>query len=165
MSQDLTYEQALDKLDATLKRLEDGDLSLDDALTAVDEARIYLKVCTDPLGGGWRVRRTAAHPIRRCLSPASLWSSCDPLALRRLPYEAALFVRAERFSWWRRCSGTASRRCRGPLPYAYVGWRSTSRQAWSGFPAAFPNRFPSGRPVIGLAPHITCSALRFGRGA
>jgi exodeoxyribonuclease VII small subunit len=49
MSEDLTYEQALEKLDATLKRLEDGDLSLDDALTAVDEARIYLKLCTDRL--------------------------------------------------------------------------------------------------------------------
>ena len=49
MSEELTYEQALEKLDVTLKRLEDGDLSLDDALTAVDEARIYLKVCMDRL--------------------------------------------------------------------------------------------------------------------
>ena len=49
MSQDLTYEQALEKLDAQLKLLEDGDLSLDDALKAVDEARIYLKVCTERL--------------------------------------------------------------------------------------------------------------------
>jgi exodeoxyribonuclease VII small subunit len=49
MSQDLTYEQALEKLDATLKVLEDGDLSLEDALKAVDEARVYLKVCTERL--------------------------------------------------------------------------------------------------------------------
>jgi len=50
MNQDLlTYEQALEKLDATLKVLEDGDLSLDDGLKAVDEARIYLKVCTERL--------------------------------------------------------------------------------------------------------------------
>jgi exodeoxyribonuclease VII small subunit len=49
VSQDLTYEQALEKLDATLKLLEDGDLGLEDALKAVDEARIYLKVCTDRL--------------------------------------------------------------------------------------------------------------------
>lgn len=49
MTEELTYEQALAKLDEKLKVLEDGELSLDDALKAVDEARIYLKVCTDRL--------------------------------------------------------------------------------------------------------------------
>jgi exodeoxyribonuclease VII small subunit len=49
MSEQLTYEQALEKLDAKLKLLEDGDLSLEDALKAVDEARVYLKVCTERL--------------------------------------------------------------------------------------------------------------------
>jgi exodeoxyribonuclease VII small subunit len=49
MSQDLTYEQALEKLDEKLKLLEDGELGLEDALKAVDQARIYLKVCTDRL--------------------------------------------------------------------------------------------------------------------
>ena len=49
MSQELSYEQALEKLDSTLKLLEDGDLGLEDALKAVDEARIYLKVCTERL--------------------------------------------------------------------------------------------------------------------
>jgi exodeoxyribonuclease VII small subunit len=49
MSQDLTYEQALEKLDEQLKLLEDGNLSLEDALSAVDRARVYLKVCTERL--------------------------------------------------------------------------------------------------------------------
>lgn len=49
MSQDLTYEQALDKLDEQLKLIEDGNLSLDDALKAVDNARVYLKICTERL--------------------------------------------------------------------------------------------------------------------
>jgi exodeoxyribonuclease VII small subunit len=49
LSEELTYEQALEKLDEKLKLLEDGDLSLEDALKAVDEARIYLKVCTERL--------------------------------------------------------------------------------------------------------------------
>ena len=40
MSEQLTYEQALEKLDEKLKLLEDGDLSLEDALKAVDEARV-----------------------------------------------------------------------------------------------------------------------------
>ena len=47
--QDLTYEQALEKLDEQLKLLEDGNLSLDDALNAVDQARVYLKICTERL--------------------------------------------------------------------------------------------------------------------
>jgi exodeoxyribonuclease VII small subunit len=46
---DLTYEQALEKLDEKLKLLEDGDLSLETALKAVDEARVYLKICTERL--------------------------------------------------------------------------------------------------------------------
>jgi exodeoxyribonuclease VII small subunit len=49
LSQDLTYEQALEKLDEQLKLLEDGNLSLDAALKAVDDARIYLKICTERL--------------------------------------------------------------------------------------------------------------------
>ena len=49
MSEELTYEQALAKLDEKLKLLEDGDLSLEDALKAVDDARVYLKVCTERL--------------------------------------------------------------------------------------------------------------------
>jgi exodeoxyribonuclease VII small subunit len=49
MSEQLTYEQALEKLDEKLKLLEDGDLSLEEALKAVDEARVYLLVCTERL--------------------------------------------------------------------------------------------------------------------
>jgi exodeoxyribonuclease VII small subunit len=49
LNQDLTYEQALEKLDSQLRLLEDGNLSLEDALKAVDEARVYLKICTERL--------------------------------------------------------------------------------------------------------------------
>jgi exodeoxyribonuclease VII small subunit len=49
MSEELTYEQALEKLDQQLKLLEDGDLSLEAALKAVDAARVYLKICTERL--------------------------------------------------------------------------------------------------------------------
>jgi len=49
VTEELTYEQALQKLDEKLKLLEDGDLSLEAALAAVDEARVYLKVCTERL--------------------------------------------------------------------------------------------------------------------
>jgi exodeoxyribonuclease VII small subunit len=49
MTEEPTYEQALEKLDEKLKLLEDGDLGLEDALKAVDEARVYLKICTERL--------------------------------------------------------------------------------------------------------------------
>jgi exodeoxyribonuclease VII small subunit len=49
MNEQLTYEQALEKLDQKLKLLEDGDLTLEDALKAVDDARVYLKICTERL--------------------------------------------------------------------------------------------------------------------
>ena len=49
MSQDLTYEQALEKLDEQLRLLEDGNLSLEGALKAVDDARVYLLICTERL--------------------------------------------------------------------------------------------------------------------
>jgi exodeoxyribonuclease VII small subunit len=49
MSEELTYEQALEKLDEKLKLLEDGEIGLEDALKAVDEARVYLRVCADRL--------------------------------------------------------------------------------------------------------------------
>ena len=49
MTDELTYEQSLEKLDQKLKLLEDGNLSLDDALKAVEEARSYLKICSDRL--------------------------------------------------------------------------------------------------------------------
>ena len=45
MTEELSYEQALELLDRRLKSLEDGDLSLDEALSLVDEARTYLRVC------------------------------------------------------------------------------------------------------------------------
>jgi len=49
VNEELTYERALELLDRKLKALEDGDLSLDEALAAVDEARGYLRVCEQRL--------------------------------------------------------------------------------------------------------------------
>jgi exodeoxyribonuclease VII small subunit len=45
VTDDLSYERALELLDQRLKALEDGDLALDEALKVVDEARAYLLVC------------------------------------------------------------------------------------------------------------------------
>ena len=62
MSTELTYEQALEKLDEKLKLLEDGELSLEDALKAVDEARVYLKVCTERLEAARHKIEVRAEP-------------------------------------------------------------------------------------------------------
>jgi exodeoxyribonuclease VII small subunit len=62
MSQELTYEQALEKLDETLKLLEDGNLSLDDALSAVDKARVYLKLCNERLEAARKKIEVRAEP-------------------------------------------------------------------------------------------------------
>jgi exodeoxyribonuclease VII small subunit len=45
VSEELTYERALELLDARLRSLEEGDLSLEAAMKAVEEARTYLTVC------------------------------------------------------------------------------------------------------------------------
>ena len=62
MSQDLTYEQALEKLDETLKLLEDGNLSLDGALDAVEKARVYLKICNERLEAARKKIEVRAEP-------------------------------------------------------------------------------------------------------
>ena len=62
MTPELTYEQALEKLDEKLKLLEDGELGLEDALKAVDEARIYLKTCTDRLEDARKKIEVRAEP-------------------------------------------------------------------------------------------------------
>jgi exodeoxyribonuclease VII small subunit len=59
---DLTYEQALEKLDEKLKLLEDGELSLEDALKAVDDARVYLKICMERLEAARHKIEVRAEP-------------------------------------------------------------------------------------------------------
>jgi exodeoxyribonuclease VII small subunit len=41
----LTYEQALAQLDATLRSLEEGKLTLEEAIAAVARGREYLQLC------------------------------------------------------------------------------------------------------------------------
>jgi len=52
----------LEKLDQTLKLLEDGDLSLDAALTAVEQARVYLKICNERLEAARKKIEVRAEP-------------------------------------------------------------------------------------------------------
>jgi exodeoxyribonuclease VII small subunit len=54
--EELTYEQALELFDARLRALEEGNLSLEEAIAAVEEGRRYLKVCEAKL-------ETARHKI------------------------------------------------------------------------------------------------------
>ena len=43
--EELTYEQALELFDARLRALEEGNLTLEQAIAAVAEGRRYLKIC------------------------------------------------------------------------------------------------------------------------
>jgi exodeoxyribonuclease VII small subunit len=43
--EDLSYEEALELFDARLRALEEGKLTLEQAIEAVAEGRRYLKVC------------------------------------------------------------------------------------------------------------------------
>jgi exodeoxyribonuclease VII small subunit len=45
LDQSLTYEQALAQLDATLRSLEEGKLTLEEAIAAVARGREYLQLC------------------------------------------------------------------------------------------------------------------------
>ena len=45
IEESLTYEQALAQLDATLQALEEGKLSLEEAIAAVARGRDYLQLC------------------------------------------------------------------------------------------------------------------------
>lgn len=49
MTEELTYEQALDKLEETLKRMESDKLSLDDAVKAAEDAQRYFRICVQRL--------------------------------------------------------------------------------------------------------------------
>lgn len=44
-TEELSYEQALELFDARLRALEEGNLSLEEAIGAVEEGRRYLKIC------------------------------------------------------------------------------------------------------------------------
>ena len=56
----LSYEQALARLDETLRTLEDGKISLEDAIAAVARGREYLQLAgrlsclPEHAAGGWR---------------------------------------------------------------------------------------------------------------
>ncbi|HVD01194.1 MAG TPA: exodeoxyribonuclease VII small subunit [Candidatus Dormibacteraeota bacterium] len=43
--EDLSYEQAIELFDARLRALEEGNLTLEQAIEAVAEGRRYLKIC------------------------------------------------------------------------------------------------------------------------
>jgi len=48
-AEDLSYEQALELFDARLRALEEGNLTLEQAIEAVAEGRGYLKICETKL--------------------------------------------------------------------------------------------------------------------
>lgn len=68
--EDLTYEQALDLFDARLRALEEGNLSLEQAIEAVAEGRSYLKICEAKL-------EAARHKIEVRPEPQAVPAAAD----------------------------------------------------------------------------------------
>jgi len=80
----LTYEQALAQLDATLRALEEGKLSLEDAIAAVARGREYLQLCERKLEEARQ--RIESLPVRE-----------EPLLEEDAPHPATVAeLRAER---------------------------------------------------------------------
>lgn len=63
----LTYEQALAQLDATLRSLEEGKLSLEEAIAAVARGREYLQFCERKLEEARQ--RIESLPVKEDLLP------------------------------------------------------------------------------------------------
>jgi exodeoxyribonuclease VII small subunit len=62
LSEELTYEQALDKLEETLKRMESDKLSLDDAVKAAEDAQRYFRICVQRLEEARKKIEVRAEP-------------------------------------------------------------------------------------------------------
>lgn len=58
----ITYEQALAQLDGTLRALEEGKLSLEDAIAAVARGREFLQLCEQKLNEARR--RIESLPVQ-----------------------------------------------------------------------------------------------------
>jgi exodeoxyribonuclease VII small subunit len=69
-AEDLTYEEALDLFDARLRDLEEGNLSLEQAIEAVAEGRRYLKICEAKLDA-------ARHKIEVRPEPQAVPAAAD----------------------------------------------------------------------------------------
>lgn len=48
-SKELTYEQAMEALEAVVQKLDHGDLPLEDAITSFQNGLEYIKVCQEKL--------------------------------------------------------------------------------------------------------------------
>jgi len=73
----MTYEQALKELDTTLRALEEGKLSLEEAIAAVAKGREYLEFCESKLNEARQ--RIETLPVRE-----------DPAADEQAPHPASI---------------------------------------------------------------------------
>ena len=47
--QELTYEQAMEQLELVVRKLDNGELALEDAITSFQDGLEYIKVCQNKL--------------------------------------------------------------------------------------------------------------------
>ena len=68
---ELTFEQALEEFDRRLHALEDGKLSLEEALKAAQEASAFLRVCESRLEAARKRIEVRPEPPETGLSQAT----------------------------------------------------------------------------------------------
>ena len=59
---ELTYEQAMDRLEETLKRMESDKLTLDEAVKAAEDAQRYFRICVQRLEEARKKIEVRAEP-------------------------------------------------------------------------------------------------------
>ena len=59
---DMSFEEALERFDGRLRALEEGRLSLEDAILAAEQASVYLRVCEERLEAARRRVEVRAEP-------------------------------------------------------------------------------------------------------
>jgi exodeoxyribonuclease VII small subunit len=69
---ELTFEQALDELDALVRRMESGELGLDDAIGAYRRGAELARYCQGRLGAAEQEIRKLDNDVLKALDPDEL---------------------------------------------------------------------------------------------
>ncbi len=70
MKKDIKFEEALEKLEDAVRRLESGNMSLDDSLVTFEEAVKLVKICNEKLEGAEQRVRILTESADGCVSDA-----------------------------------------------------------------------------------------------
>jgi exodeoxyribonuclease VII small subunit len=70
--EDMSFEQALEELDALVRKMESGDLGLDDSISAYRRGADLARYCQGRLGAAEQEIRKLDNEVLKALSPDEL---------------------------------------------------------------------------------------------